>query len=1011
MTQIISDSLKKIDFKKLKNQKLSELFVAYGESFISLDKLEVITKSQKNESYTIVENSRPIKNLNDFKLNYSKLCLLDDSGIYVETYNKPEIFYKGFVVPSTFESTSIDKNGATDAEKVAYGLKRKLEVEASKPTKDENAYLYVEIGNNWKFIKQSDIVWFDGTEKKTYIQALNENKDIKTLKLFNTENEEITSVYTEYEYKFPRILEKEVIDLTNNTKSVVAIDKDGKETKLNTEKISITYSKQSFVKVEVDDEKNEGNKKFISKVKTTNFTSIIVDETTKNDKNLYVSLMVKDALKSHVVMVKLADLVNEDGEEILDLSLMYGKRVKIKDGDNIIATSDPLTYEQANLRFDTIKTYQEYDGIADDNTCLRLEDGTYVKELDSVQPLSYKVAVGDSFDKYLVEQTIAGVKNYVIVDKDYFNKHGNVKGLNREKAVKLKRCDINDAECSVIQTTSKDNKIEQSAIIGDVKIDGISLPKSTQTKKELYESFKTAYKNGQYKIKDIYYTGKFNNIQKGGKRYQYTDQAYYTDYADNLTEYKALKTKDIIIKNGKIEGGSEYDVKEGIKDGFRKWSEFLFKGFHLAVAAGIFIPIVGPIASAIYGIGMMVAIPTIPIVNLVRGAIKNRTRNYTDKTEYNRTKEVINIDEQIASLLQIHTSLNDKQFEDAYAKLLNNVISLSKTTSISALNLKDGKAKVDSNNVRLADNYVKEYKSNQKLLNAYSLKIKKLNAKGKPIPVELQAEYDRLKEQQDSLNNKQVGISYGEDSRMNRLYLKVTSFKFYHMVNTLKDEKLKTFLNEVGLEADFDITRLSYDATNGLCIDGIAISSGEEMLKSKFKKDANKADLWKQVRTVVVSGCNKLEKFNIEKPNKVGLEEKMNNSEDLDAERIDEEGVDPSGGNPEPEQLKKKNNKVKYDAKINSEDDLVVILKSRPESKDRKKLIEYIKAESGVEITEEDIKETIKRINTKHLKNKNATGGASRLNNKNIDLVLTYGQQYLTIRAREIKERTMPHSM
>jgi len=99
-----------------------------------------------------------------------------------------------------------------------------------------------------------------------------------------------------------------------------------------------------------------------------------------------------------------------------------------------------------------------------------------------------------------------------------------------------------------------------------------------------------------------------------------------------------------------------------------------------------------------------------------------------------------------------------------------------------------------------------------------------------------------------------------------------------------------------------------------------------------------------------------------------------------------------------------------FDSKINSEDKLVVLLKANEKSKDRKKLIQYIKEKSGVEIKEEDIKETIDRIDDKHIKGKNATLGAAKLKNKNIDLILSYGQKYLTWYAEEIKKRMAEHS-
>lgn len=101
---------------------------------------------------------------------------------------------------------------------------------------------------------------------------------------------------------------------------------------------------------------------------------------------------------------------------------------------------------------------------------------------------------------------------------------------------------------------------------------------------------------------------------------------------------------------------------------------------------------------------------------------------------------------------------------------------------------------------------------------------------------------------------------------------------------------------------------------------------------------------------------------------------------------------------------------AEYNTKINSEDRLVVLLKATAESKDRKRLLEYISKKAGVEISDADIKATIKRINDKHNPKtgepKPATAGAASLKNANINIILTYGQEYLTKYAQQIKQRT-----
>ena len=98
------------------------------------------------------------------------------------------------------------------------------------------------------------------------------------------------------------------------------------------------------------------------------------------------------------------------------------------------------------------------------------------------------------------------------------------------------------------------------------------------------------------------------------------------------------------------------------------------------------------------------------------------------------------------------------------------------------------------------------------------------------------------------------------------------------------------------------------------------------------------------------------------------------------------------------------NPKLNY--KMISEDALVKLLKAKDTNKLRKRLINFIKSESGLAITESDIMQTIKRINDKHLKDKLAFTGAKSLKNKAIYAILYYGQEFLVKYAKDIKLAT-----
>ncbi len=1005
MVQIISNSFKEIKINKLGFLNLRDIYIIYSGKYISLDKVEVIVKADKIDDKKIIKESRKLKNTTDLKSNYSNLCFRDESGIYTEILEKPKLFYKGFTVPSTYESTSINTTGAKDAETVPYGLKRKLKVEAQEPKSDIDGYLYVKVKDSFVFIKKDEIYYFKGTEKKTYLEAVAEGENLETLSFFDSENNEITAIYTEHQYNFTQIVAREKINLKNNTRVLYTIDEDGEEVEQDSVKISLGYSEQTYKRIQEYDETRPGKKKSSGQITTVNYRSVVVDESSKNNSNLYVSLTVKNALNSRAVMVQLADLVDENNKAIADLSLMVGKRVNIKKDGFVVATSEPLTYEQANLRFDTVKIYQEYDNAPDETSCLRLEDGEYINELSAIQPISFKVAK-DEIDSYLVEQTIGDKKRFVVVSADYFEKHSNSKGLNNKKAIPLVRCDMHDKDCSVIQTTSNEQSIEECAIVGDIKLDGELLTKSSKTKQQLFEIFKEDYSNKKYKITEVVHNGKFRKIQEKSKRYQYTDEHIYADYAEELTEYQALNSKNIKIENGKIVGGSKFKIGEGIKSDFKKWHKFLVRGLPIAAAAGIFAPVVGVVAGAIYGVGMILAIPGIPIVNTIRGIVKNISKKYTNKVEFNRNKEVENINEQIASLTESHSKMDQKQFDDVYSKLMARISTLSQTTEISYLNVENGSAQVDSNNIALADKYVKEYKKTKKKLDFYELRVAQYKAIGKNVPEKLQQEYDSLKEKMDTLTNGRFGISYDQDSRMEALQFRASSLSAYHKLTTLEGEKLQEFLDEMKLGASFDVSRITYDAKKGIMLDRIPVMATEKEQRKAFKKDNNRKELWLEVREKIVVACKKFEVVELKEP--LYNEQKTFEEEVVVTEENTKENE--NGKELENDNNKKKGAQHMYDAKIVSEDSLVELLKARPESKKRQTLIAEIEKRAGVKISEEDIIATINRIDTKHNptkgERKSATAGAQTLKNKNIYNILVYGQQYLTEYAQAIKQRT-----
>ena len=344
---------------------------------------------------------------------------------------------------------------------------------------------------------------------------------------------------------------------------------------------------------------------------------------------------------------------------------------------------------------------------------------TYVNELNNVQPMSFKVATGEEFDKYLVKQTTSDGTKWVVVNADYFRKHGNVKGIERESAIRILSCDFKDKNCSIVQISSSGAEIEHCSFVQ--KIDGFD--DEVKSKEDLYEGFKNSYKNNNYKLNHIYVDGEKKEIDAPNIRYEYTEDQYLNDYAEDLQQFKALKTKDIKIDNGVMTGGGKYNVGEGMANHFSILGKTFAYGYPIAIATGFFIPVVGPIVTAAYSLGVVAAIPAIPIGNAVYGFFKNRTKTFVDKTEHNRSVEVKNINKEIQDLFK--AGLEKTQFEDCYSRIMNKILSLSQTTSNNSLIVENGNAQVNSNNVNLANAQVREYNKKNNRLESVTAKIQK----------------------------------------------------------------------------------------------------------------------------------------------------------------------------------------------------------------------------------------------------------------------------------------------
>ncbi len=845
----------------------SQLYVSDGSCIVPL--LDIYVLQGKNRDGSI--RTRKIRNLLDYKVNLKPNKL----------YTKPEAKYDSLIdnisatividrvsVPDIYTSNSINKTGATDGEKVPYGLKRTLSVEQASAGNGE--YLYAFIGKKGTFLKKDSIYWFDGLKKKTYDDAVSEGITLSDIQFFDQYDKPLSAIYTEYEYKFGNVLARERVNWTLNedvsarspvpgfTKRTYDIDEKGNAIFSDIPLAKYVSDQQYVTQVETGE---HGKKERVNKIKTTNYSV--------SDDGEYIGVKID----GHLKMVKISELVDKDGNPVSSIKDMVGKVVKVKQGETIVATAEPLTYEQVNISYNTIKTYRPTKENANETSCLRLSDGRYVKELEAVQPLAFKLTDDSAtvFDKYLIERTVGGVKTFVIIDKDYFARLGRSSEFNLAKVKKLVRCSFNDRKCAVVQTTSKKEKVENCKLIKNINFATEVAPKSEDSKAQIYSDFKKEYENNNYNVDGVYVDGEFVKLADGHNRFDYTDVTYHDDPASNLFDYKRIRTENIKIVDGKIVGGARYDVSTGIVESYKKWGIALIAGVTVVPLSGIFVPALAS-AVAVYSLGVLAAAPLIPVVNAAIGAVKNnplrKLVKYKDKTEHNRNQQEKEIKTEIKKLLT-RGDLNERQLKDVYAKIMDDIAMFAQTTSNNSLVVVNGNAEVNSNNANLVNQYIADYKDAKEDYEFYKARIEALKKAGKPIPTKLQELHDQKKAKYDALLNTTIGQDYDHDGRLEDLQTQAATAMLCAYIKNCPDSDFVKALNP-----DL-VSKLKFDKRKGLLLDGISIDAGDKAIEKRFKNQPLDINAWHELKKEVLRAVEDLKELLVDKPVEVDTEGKM----------------------------------------------------------------------------------------------------------------------------------------
>lgn len=788
MKTIISKS-EFAEYDKKSKVELKDLFIRI---YKTIDEESVFSYVPLNELYYTEMNGEKPKKFKSYS-EYDKISKKKGAKIFSEATGTQEITFepdgakekpdlnvkiKDMPVPEHFESIEIN----TEKENVPYGLKRTLKVKEASADVSEK-YYYVEINGKKEFLKASEIYYINNLNKKVTIDKV---KDLGKIEAFYSSKtgQQITKIYAEKQFIFDQITQKEVVDFSKGIKYELKlqVSESGEFTykHIGTDRpVEKYFSEQKYIKKEVEDERKPGEMKEKSFIEVKNFVY--------NPEGDYFALTINNATK----MVKMSNLFDEKGKEVTNLKDMIGKRLNVKIDGEIVGTTAPLTFEQAHMAYESIKTFQETEKTVDENSYLRLKNGEYVKELETVQPVAFKLATAkdNNFDAYLVKKVgDDGITRFVIVSKDYFEKYGNTGEFKLENAMKVKRCEVNDKDCIVIQTTSKNQEVEQCSIIKKFKFNSSNVEPEQNAKETAMQGFMTGYLAGEYLIKDVYHNGNLEELSARRQRYELTDTSLLEDYADNHHQYRSLKINEMKIVNGKMVGGPKFDAGKGIKNSYATLGRIVVDNIGLVMMGSLFtIAIGGPFVGAALVAMAVAAVPLIPIVNLVHAWRVNRQKNkFLDKSEINRKQQAKDLDLRMQKLYERMTSKEylpypEARFEDEYSKLINDIISLSAGSVENRLIVKDGVAEITPENASAVKAYMTEFnavaeqlkqatETEEKAHKNFSKleeKMKVFEEEGKVVPEKFQKKYDKAKLAYDSARAQKSQLKNRHEALMN----------------------------------------------------------------------------------------------------------------------------------------------------------------------------------------------------------------------------------------------------
>ena len=682
--------------------------------------------------------SRKVRDIKDFRSQlakgnvYFKRFNADGIDLSRKVANDVELFVKDLDLPKSYLSTSIN----TERDSVDHGLLRELEVKAQDGF--DGPYVYVGLidNPNMQFIKKEDIGYYEAGK---FISIKDKSIDeFKDKDLYTRHgNFFVTKMFTDATCSFEVIKQRETYDLEHMKKTTLVEGKDGSINAVE-EDIDPYYSEQIM--------RPDGRDVTLE---VMNYT---VDPTADGE------FILLRYLGEHVdTLVPINSLYSVNGDSIGDKienfkenrNNLIGQSIFVKLANGSIFRTEPLTYEQVYKTYskhETMKITEDESAILEDGTYLKLKDGRYVKENETVRPICYEFVSEDAFDAYMVklDSPTADGKASVIVDKSTFAKKAEVvvdgTTLKLENAFKIKETSKAMKDADVIRTTSGYNKIEQCVLLSEPKYNAAgeveTTPLSDEEKEKVIKSaksqFESSYKEGDYELDRVVDDkGNLVELDKQKQRYRYTNVTKMKDYGNK--DYALLRSGNIKYdaSKGKLVGGPKFETAKYIKSTCKRigtittdaFSAMFSKGGILAafllaqiLVSGLLPQILVAGAVALAGAAVLT-----PIIFGIIGAIKNRYQKFKLNTNKHRKKLKKEIIDDLEDVLKDtktadKANLTERNLLNKFETIDNKIMSLCATKRISSFRMVNGVGHVNRTNAALYTDFRKDMTAREKEL-------------------------------------------------------------------------------------------------------------------------------------------------------------------------------------------------------------------------------------------------------------------------------------------------------